>query len=189
MHHVGGARRGGQLRGATTGGPDVLAAANITGTYALVRAMLLAGTPARLVHLGSAAEYGARRAGRDPSAESAPPGRARRTGSTKLAGTRLVELGRAAGLDAVVLRVFNPVGRRGAREQPARPGGRAAAPGPATAAPTSGSARWTRSATSSTPATSPPRCSPPRPRPALPHAVLNVGSGTGGPGARPWSRS
>jgi nucleoside-diphosphate-sugar epimerase len=31
-------------------------------------------------------------------------------GATKLAGTRLVELARTAGLDAVVLRVFNPVG-------------------------------------------------------------------------------
>jgi nucleoside-diphosphate-sugar epimerase len=31
-------------------------------------------------------------------------------GVTKLAGTRLVELAAAAGLDAVVLRVFNPVG-------------------------------------------------------------------------------
>ena len=44
--------------GATAGDPDVLAAANVTGTYALARAMLLAGRPLRLVHLGSAAEYG-----------------------------------------------------------------------------------------------------------------------------------
>jgi NDP-hexose 4-ketoreductase len=95
--------------GATTGGPDVLAPANVTGTYALVRAMLLAGSPARLVHLGSAAEYGRAEPG-VPVAESAPPRPVAPYGATKLASTRLVELGRAAGLDAVVLRVFNPVG-------------------------------------------------------------------------------
>ena len=68
-----------------------------------------ARTPARLVHLGSAAEYG--RASRaSPVAESAPPRPAGAYGATKLAGTRLVELARTAGLDAVVLRVFNPVG-------------------------------------------------------------------------------
>ncbi len=95
--------------GATVGGPEVLAPANITGTYALVRGMLLAGTPTRLVHLGSAAEYGLAEPG-VPVAESAPPRPAAVYGATKLAGTRLVELGRASGLDAVVLRVFNPVG-------------------------------------------------------------------------------
>jgi len=95
--------------GATVGGADVLAAVNITGTYALVRAMMLAGTPARLVHLGSAAEYGRAEPGATVD-ESAPPRPAAAYGATKLAGTRLVELARAAGLDAVVLRVFNPVG-------------------------------------------------------------------------------
>ncbi len=95
--------------GATAGGPDVLAPVNVTGTYALVRAMLLAGTRARLVHLGSAAEYGRAEPG-VPVDESAPPRPVTPYGATKLAGTRLVQLGRAAGLDAVVLRVFNPVG-------------------------------------------------------------------------------
>jgi NDP-hexose 4-ketoreductase len=95
--------------GATVGDPDVLAPVNVTGTYALVRAMLQARTPARLVHLGSAAEYGRAEAG-VPVTESAPPRPVAPYGTTKLAGTRLVELGRAAGLDAVVLRVFNPVG-------------------------------------------------------------------------------
>jgi len=95
--------------GATVGGPDVLAPVNVTGTYALVRAMLLAGTPARLVHLGSAAEYGLAEPG-VPTGECAPPRPVAPYGATKLAGTRLVELGRVSGLDAVVLRVFNPVG-------------------------------------------------------------------------------
>ncbi len=95
--------------GATVGGPDVLAPVNVTGTYTLVRAMMLAGTRARLVHLGSAAEYGLAEPG-VPTIESAPPRPVAPYGATKLASTRLVELGRASGLDAVVLRVFNPVG-------------------------------------------------------------------------------
>jgi nucleoside-diphosphate-sugar epimerase len=95
--------------GATAGDPDVLAAANITGVYTLVTAMLLSGVPARLVHLGSAAEYGRTEPG-VPVAESAPPRPAGAYGATKLAGTKLVELARTSGLDAVVLRVFNPVG-------------------------------------------------------------------------------
>ena len=95
--------------GATSGPPEALAQVNVTGTYDLVRAMLLARCPARLVHLGSAAEYGPGRPGTAVT-ESAPPRPASAYGATKLAGTHLVELGRAAGLDAVVLRVFNPVG-------------------------------------------------------------------------------
>ena len=61
------------------------------------------------MHLGSAAEYGRVEPG-EAVDEAAPPRPAAAYGATKLAGTRLVELGRAAGLDAVVLRVFNPVG-------------------------------------------------------------------------------
>src|SRR5260370_13647854 len=95
--------------GATAGGPDVLAPVNVTGTYALVRAMLLAGTRARLVHLGSAAEYGRAEPG-VPVDESAPPRPVTPYGAPKLAGTRLVQLGRAAALAAAVLRVVNPVG-------------------------------------------------------------------------------
>ena len=45
--------------GTTSGAPGTLAVANVNGTYTLVTAMLQAGLPARLVHLGSAAEYGA----------------------------------------------------------------------------------------------------------------------------------
>src|SRR5262249_59225831 len=71
--------------GATTGGPDLLAAANVTGTYALVRAMLEAGTPARLVHLGSAAEYGRVEPGL-LSGEASPCRPVAAYGATKLAG-------------------------------------------------------------------------------------------------------
>ena len=95
--------------GATAGDPGALVAANVDGTYALVRAMLLARAPVRLVHLGSAAEYGRAEPG-VPVTEQTAPRPAAMYGATKLAGTRLVELARTAGLDAVVLRVFNPVG-------------------------------------------------------------------------------
>jgi len=95
--------------GATTGDADALADANITSIYSLAAAMLMYRAPVRLVHLGSAAEYGRS----DPPiavSESTPPRPAGVYGATKLAGTRLVQLARVAGLEAVVLRVFNPVG-------------------------------------------------------------------------------
>ena len=94
--------------GAISGPPAALVAANIDGTYALVTAMQRA-KPARLVHLGSAAEYGASEPG-VPVSEQAAARPAGLYGVTKLAGTRLVGTAAAAGLDAVVLRVFNPVG-------------------------------------------------------------------------------
>jgi nucleoside-diphosphate-sugar epimerase len=93
--------------GATSGDLAALTAANVDGPATLVTALL--GSPARLVHLGSAAEYG-RGPGEVPVREDEPARPLSPYGATKLAGTRLVELGRAAGLPAVVLRVFNPVG-------------------------------------------------------------------------------
>jgi nucleoside-diphosphate-sugar epimerase len=95
--------------GLTAGTPEQLAAANVTGAWALARAMHLARIPARLVHLGSAAEYGPGPDGQ-PAAESQPPRPVTVYGATKLAGTQLVGLARLTGLPAVVLRVFNPVG-------------------------------------------------------------------------------
>jgi nucleoside-diphosphate-sugar epimerase len=163
--------------GLTAGGPDVLAAANVTGAYALVRAMLLAAVPARLVHLGSAAEYGRAEPG-ESTDESAPPRPAAAYGATKLAGTRLVELGRAAGLDAVVLRVFNPVGagapegglpgRVAAQLRQALAGGGEVKLGPLDAVRDFIDARDVAAAVLAAVAA-----------PALPHPVLNVGSGTG----------
>jgi NDP-hexose 4-ketoreductase len=162
--------------GATAGSPDALAAINVTGTYALVRAMLLAQTQARLVHFGSAAEYGGAEPGA-PLGESAPLRPSAAYGVTKLAGTRLVELGRAAGLDAVVLRVFNPVGA-GAPESGLP--GRAAAQvrralatgddvrlGPLDAVRDFVDARDVADAVLAAAGA-----------PALPHAVVNIGSGT-----------
>src|ERR1700729_2473950 len=95
--------------GATAGDPGTLAAANVSATFALVKAMLVTRLPARLVHLGSAAEYGSTEPG-VPVSERTAPRPAGEYGVTKLAGTRLVELAVSAGLDGVTLRVFNPVG-------------------------------------------------------------------------------
>jgi len=95
--------------GVTAGDAEKLAAANVGGAYALVRGMQLARTPARLVHLGSAAEYGRTEPG-VPVTEQTRPRPSGMYGITKLAGTRLVEVAVAGGLDGVVLRVFNPVG-------------------------------------------------------------------------------
>jgi NDP-hexose 4-ketoreductase len=165
--------------GLTVGGPDVLAAANITGAYTLIRAMLLAETPARLVHLGSAAEYGGAEPG-VPLNESAPPRPGAPYGATKLAGTRLVELGRASGLDAVVLRVFNPVGagapetglpgRVAAQLRRALAGEAEVRLGPLDAVRDFVDARDVAAAVLAAAGA-----------PALPHAVLNIGSGNGVP--------
>ncbi len=169
--------------GATSGDPEVLAAANVTGAYALVLAMLQGrtalpgGTPARLVHLGSAAEYGRVEPG-EAVDEAAPPRPAAAYGATKLAGTRLVELGRAAGLDAVVLRVLNPVGagapgsglpgRVAAQLRQALAGGGDVRLGPLDAVRDFVDARDVAAAVLAAAAAA-----------SLPHPVINVGSGTG----------
>ncbi|MEU1216812.1 NAD(P)-dependent oxidoreductase [Streptomyces sp. NPDC005790] len=92
--------------GATGGDPVTLAEANARGPAVLCTAMALACPSARLVHLGSAAEYGPG-TGRVPTAESAATRPVGAYGATKLAGTVTVS---ASALDALVLRVGNPVG-------------------------------------------------------------------------------
>lgn len=92
--------------GLTAGSASRLCAVNAQGAAVLGEAMALAVPSARLVHLGSAAEYGPGEPGTSLG-ESAPPRPAGLYGAAKLAGTLAVA---AARLDAVVLRVFNPVG-------------------------------------------------------------------------------
>jgi len=95
--------------GATSGTAEELSEANISAVFSLLEATMLAGWRGRLIHLGSAAEYGRSPEGSSVSeaALSQPVGV---YGATKLGGTRLVELARLGGADAVVLRIFNPLG-------------------------------------------------------------------------------
>lgn len=90
--------------GRTHGELEVLEAANVTVVERLLEA--LAGRSVRLVHLGSAAEYGP---GLDerPTGEDDPARPVADYGVTKLRATELV---RSSGLDAIVLRVFNAIG-------------------------------------------------------------------------------
>ncbi|MEV6760112.1 NAD(P)-dependent oxidoreductase [Streptomyces sp. NPDC051105] len=92
--------------GATGGDAVRLAEVNGRGPAVLCAALRDAAPAARLVHLGSAAEYGPGTPD-TPVTESAPTSPATPYGATKLAGTVAVT---TSGLDAVVLRVGNPVG-------------------------------------------------------------------------------
>ncbi|GLW47265.1 hypothetical protein Stsp02_29270 [Streptomyces sp. NBRC 14336] len=92
--------------GAVAGDIVTLAEVNARGPAVLCAALRSAAPAARLVHLGSAAEYGPGAPG-VPVTESAPTSPVGPYGATKLAGTAAVT---ASGLDAVVLRVGNPVG-------------------------------------------------------------------------------
>lgn len=169
--------------GATSGGISALSAANVTAVQRLLTALLRLPSPPRLVHIGSAAEYGPARPG-VPLAETATACPAGLYGMTKLAGTALVELGRAAGLDAVSLRVFNVVGAGAPagtlpgdataqlrRLPPGRPG--PLRPGPLRLGPLDGVRDYVDArdvADAALAAAAAPR---------LPHPVINVGSGAG----------
>lgn len=93
----------------TGSGYQVLCAhAGITGK--LIEAVAGGAPAARLVRLGSAAEYGPVRYGHLVN-EADPAAPISEYGVSQLAATRLAELAAAAGrVDAMVLRVFNPVG-------------------------------------------------------------------------------
>jgi nucleoside-diphosphate-sugar epimerase len=96
----------GRLAGSTA----ELVAANVTATARLVDGVLAGGQAVRLVVLGSAAEYGVTPRGR-PCREDDATDPVGAYGITKLAATSLVRCAvREHGLDAVVLRVFNPIG-------------------------------------------------------------------------------
>ncbi|MEU6252691.1 NAD(P)-dependent oxidoreductase [Streptomyces sp. NPDC047043] len=96
--------------GRLSGDSVALVEANALVTARLVEAMKTALPTARLVVLGSAAEYGVVAPGR-PVTEDAAGDPVSAYGVTRLVSTRLIELAAGEGaLDAVALRVFNPVG-------------------------------------------------------------------------------
>lgn len=92
--------------GAVSGSAVTLAEVNARGPAVLCAALEKGAPAARLVHIGSAGEYGACAEGTslDERADARPVGV---YGATKLAGSLAVA---GSPLDAVVLRVFNPVG-------------------------------------------------------------------------------
>lgn len=92
--------------GAVAGSALVQNEVNARGPAALCEALREGAPGARLVHLGSAGEYGACEVG-ESLTESAQPRPVGVYGASKLAGSLAVA---GSGLDAVVLRVFNPVG-------------------------------------------------------------------------------
>ncbi|KQV23837.1 MULTISPECIES: NAD(P)-dependent oxidoreductase [unclassified Kitasatospora] len=92
--------------GATYGSSRALIRSNTLAVATVCEAIRRSREPARLVHVGSAAEYGPMPSG-VPVPETAEPRPAGPYGVSKLAGTELVL---ASGLDAAVLRVFDVVG-------------------------------------------------------------------------------
>lgn len=95
--------------GRTTGDRAALMAANVGTVAAVLEAMRRAGSTARLVHLGSAAEYAPVAPG-VPTGEESPLGPRTGYAETKAEASGLVAGAAADGLDAVIARVFNPIG-------------------------------------------------------------------------------
>jgi nucleoside-diphosphate-sugar epimerase len=96
----------------TVGSAADFVRSNVLATAHLIDVVERSGAAARLIHIGSAAEYG--RADADkPVAESRCARPLSPYGVTKLAATQLVSVATDAGrVDGVVLRVFNPLGPR-----------------------------------------------------------------------------
>jgi NDP-hexose 4-ketoreductase len=96
--------------GATAGTLPELVGANVVATAHLLESLERAATGARLVHIGSSAEYGPGELG-VPVTESACPRPIGPYGISKLCGTQLVTAAAGTGrTEALVLRVFNALG-------------------------------------------------------------------------------
>ncbi|MBP2320670.1 nucleoside-diphosphate-sugar epimerase [Kibdelosporangium banguiense] len=92
--------------GLLSGSAADLVTGNVLTTANLIDAVKAAAPEARLIVLGSAGEYGVVPAGQ-PVTEDSPTIPVAAYGITKLASTALIQ---ASGLDALSLRVFNPIG-------------------------------------------------------------------------------
>jgi nucleoside-diphosphate-sugar epimerase len=96
--------------GRLTGSAHDLVQANTAATAKLIGAVAAGAPGARLVRLGSAAEYGVVAHGESVT-EDHPTEPVSEYGASHLAGTHLVKLASAAGrVDGIALRVFNPIG-------------------------------------------------------------------------------
>ena len=96
--------------GTTHGDATRLVRGNVVLVGELLAAIADAGRGVRFVQLGSSAEYGAVQPGTAIDEET-PANPLATYGVTKLAGTELaLAAGRTGAVDAVVLRVFNPIG-------------------------------------------------------------------------------
>ncbi len=96
--------------GAVSGDMETLAAANVGLVGTVIDALARSGVDARLVHVGSSAEYGPGTPG-TPVTEMAVPYPTSAYAVTKLAGTEAVLKAAASRrIRGIVLRVFNPVG-------------------------------------------------------------------------------
>jgi len=97
--------------GLTVGDTPTLVRLNVLFVASLIDALARVRPGARLVHLGSAAEYGNGASG-EPITEQTPTRPTSAYGITKLAATQLIDAaGRDGEVDAIALRVFNPIGR------------------------------------------------------------------------------
>jgi nucleoside-diphosphate-sugar epimerase len=95
--------------GAVRGSVGDLTRGNVVAAHALLSALGESAPSARLVQLGSSAEYGAV-AVHEPMDERTPTLAGSPYGFTKLAASELVQHARAGGIDAIVLRIFNVSG-------------------------------------------------------------------------------
>lgn len=95
--------------GAVRGTTAELTRGNVVAVHTLLSSLARSAPDARLVQLGTSAEYGGV-PGRVPMNEDTPTQPTSPYGFTKLAASELVLSARADGADAVVLRVFNVSG-------------------------------------------------------------------------------
>ena len=96
--------------GRTAGDADELWQANVESVATILGAMRAAAPGARLVHLGSAAEYAPAPSG--TTDEEAPLDASTPYAAAKLAASTLVSEAAESSMDTVIARVFNPIGPR-----------------------------------------------------------------------------
>jgi len=95
--------------GTVRGTSSELTRGNVVAVHALLSSLLWSAPSARIVQLGSSAEYGGGATGA-PMNEETPAQPSSAYGFTKLAASELILRARDQGADAVVLRIFNVSG-------------------------------------------------------------------------------